>query len=89
MAKLTRRGFIKDATAGAAAVGAIAVVPGMAVAHAAPKDWTARASAKKVEGPLVAHVRNYATGEVAILVGTREIIVHDHALVSRLVKATE
>jgi hypothetical protein len=89
MAKMTRRGFIKDATAGAAAVGAIAVVPGMAAVHAAPKDWAAHASGAQVEGPLVAHVRNFKTGEVAVLVGTREVIIHDHALVSRLVRATE
>ncbi|HVS48140.1 MAG TPA: hypothetical protein VHJ99_04485 [Candidatus Dormibacteraeota bacterium] len=36
---------------------------------------------------MVAHVRNVTTGEVALLVGTREIIYRDPALVARLVGA--
>jgi hypothetical protein len=36
----------------------------------------------------VLHVRNLSTGEVAILVGTREIVYHDPELIKRLVKAT-
>jgi hypothetical protein len=36
---------------------------------------------------MVAHVRNANTGEVALMVGTREIIYRDPGLVARLVGA--
>jgi hypothetical protein len=37
--------------------------------------------------PLVAHVSNLATGELSIMSGTKEIILHDADLVMRLLKA--
>jgi hypothetical protein len=36
-------------------------------------------------GPMLIHVRDVATGEVAMMVGTRELIYRDPVLVSRLV----
>jgi hypothetical protein len=36
---------------------------------------------------MIAHVSNIATGEVALLVGAREIIFHDPEFVARLMKA--
>ncbi len=84
MADLTRGGFIKKTSAGAATLGALAVAPGLVTAaQAAPEAHAASASSES----LVAHVRNVATGEIALLVGTREIVIHDHALVRRLIKA--
>jgi hypothetical protein len=61
-------------------------MPALASAHAAGPIHTASA-AGAVAGPLVAYVRNAATGEVTILHGTREIVVHDPELVKRLVHA--
>lgn len=86
MAKVTRRGFIAKSSAGAAAVGALAVAPGLAAAHAAPKAPLAGGSVLLNEA-LVAHVRDAASGEIAILVGDREVIVRDRELVARLVQA--
>ena len=43
-----------------------------------PVDLTA------VGDDVVAHVRDASTGEVALLVGTRELVYHDPALVGRL-----
>ena len=37
-------------------------------------------------GPMVVHVRDLATAEVAMMVGTQEVIYRDPELVSRLVK---
>jgi len=88
MAELTRRGFIKKSSAGAAALGAVAMATQLA--SAAPKSGdalTAGRSAVALKGPLVADVRNAATGEIAILYGTKEIILHDRELVAKLVKA--
>ena len=43
-----------------------------------------RGAAPSVGEPLVAHVRNVATGEIAVLMGTREVVYRDRALVGRL-----
>jgi len=87
MAKLTRRGFIKQTSAGAATIGALAAAPGLALAHTSPRTRVTDLSTAELHEPLVAHVRNVALGEIALLVGTREVIVRDPELVMRLVKA--
>lgn len=87
MAKLTRQGFIKQASLGAAAIGALAVTPGLALAEPASPHASPDPAAGDLHGPLVAHVRDRARGEVAVMVGTREVIVYDHELVRRLVRA--
>lgn len=86
MAKLTRSGFIKKTSAGAATIGALAAAPSLTAAHAASEALAPDHTAALRE-PMLAHVRNAASGEIAILVGTREVIVHDRELVKRLAKA--
>jgi hypothetical protein len=44
-------------------------------------------SAATLRGPLVAHVRDAASGEISLLVGTREIKLHNPELVRQFVKA--
>jgi hypothetical protein len=44
-----------------------------------------RSDTEKV-GPVVAHVRDVARGEIAIYAGTREVVVRDPALVGRLLQ---
>jgi hypothetical protein len=89
VAKVTRNLFLKQASLSAAAIGAVAAVPGMtAAAHAAPKPIAAEDGAPASHrGPLVAHVKDTFSGEISILVGTREIKVHNPELVKQLVKA--
>lgn len=87
MAEVTRRGFIKKTSAGAAALGAMAAVPGLTVAHAAAGVQGSGLTAAELREPLVAHVRNVATGEIAVLVGEREIIIQDRELAARLARA--
>jgi len=43
--------------------------------------------ASEIDGPIVAHIRDLATGEIGIFHGTEEIIVHDSILASRLAQA--
>jgi hypothetical protein len=38
-------------------------------------------------GPVVAHVRDLSTGEVALFNGTREVVVRDPQLANNLVRA--
>jgi hypothetical protein len=89
MAKLTRRGFIKKTSVGAATFGALVTVPGLAEVDAASRPHAARGLAAEHHAPLLAHVRNRATGEIALLVGTREVVIHDRELVKRLMKAAQ
>lgn len=85
MAKLTRQALLTQATVGAATMGALMTVPALATAQAASEG---RATELAAHEPLMAYVRDAAKGEIAVLVGTREVIVRDHEMVKRLVKAT-
>lgn len=87
MATLTRRALLRQTSVGAASLGALAAVPGLASAYAASALRATDRSGVTLHEPLAAYVRDMAAGEIALLVGAREIIVHDHELVRRLVKA--
>jgi Ubiquitinol-cytochrome C reductase Fe-S subunit TAT signal len=75
----SRRNFLVCAGAGAAAVGAAVFAP---EAAAAPVRAPAGAS-----GPLVAYVTDMRAGELTLMVGEREIVVHDPDLAARLARA--
>ena len=83
MAKSSRRSFLVLAGTGAAVAGTAAVLPGASAEAAAPAAPTAAKGAAH-PGPLVAHVRNTKTGEIAVLVGESEVVVHDKDLAHRL-----
>ena len=75
MNQSTRRGFIALTGSGVATV---------AVAPAALAQ-SGRAEAQSSKGALMlAHVRDAATGEIALMAGEREVVVHDRALVAAL-----
>ncbi len=87
MAKLTRRGFFRQTTMSAATLGAMASVPGLTMFLDSPDDPVTEISPGAIAGPLVAHIRDAGTGEISLLVGTRELVFRDTDLVARLVKA--
>jgi hypothetical protein len=86
MAHVSRQRFLSHAAAGAAVAGAFAASPAISLARAAarPRPVANRAG---VQEPLIAHVRDAARGEIAIMQGTHEVIVHDPDLVRRLLAA--
>ena len=99
MSELSRRVFLKGGTAAVVAAGAISAIPGLpalvgAVETQGPADVGAAESAV-AEGessvsmtePLVAHVRDLASGEIGLFSGTREITVLDPRLAAALVRA--
>jgi hypothetical protein len=45
------------------------------------------ASSTGLSAPLVAHIRDLATGEIGLFSGTREVILHDPQLAARLARA--
>ena len=77
-----------------AAAGAVATVPGIADEVVASESQLPAADAA-IEGeagaltePLVAHVRDLATGEIGLFAGTREVVVRDPGLATRLFRAS-
>lgn len=79
-----RRRFITQTSIAAAA---LAIVPALSHVQLAPSAPAAPSPAPALAEPLTAFVRDAKTGEVALFVGTREVIVRDAALVARLVQA--
>jgi hypothetical protein len=71
----SRRTVLKAASVAAAAG------PGAAVA--APRE---REDGPAHDGALVVYVRDYRTGELAVMSGEHEVIHHDRALATRLAR---
>ena len=99
MSELSRRVFLKGGTAVAVAAGALSSIPGLpaligTAETQGPADAGAAESATAEAGssltmgePLVAHVRDLASGEIGLFAGTREITVLDPRLAAALVRA--
>jgi hypothetical protein len=92
MQDISRRGFLKVARNGIAAAGIVAVAPTALAATAGaaikPKVAKKEATVRPVSSTenLVVHIPNPRSGEIHFMVGTREVVRHDRALVARLVR---
>jgi len=87
---LSRRVFIRRGMEGAAAVTvAVPVLPALVgtVAGEAPEAEDSVAGVSAAE-PLVARIRDVASGEVELFLGERQVTYHDPALVTRLLQAS-
>ncbi len=80
MTRNSRRTLLKSAAAGAAAIGLVGAGGGLVGSRTA-----ANGSIETTSEPLVAYVSDARKGEVVVMVGTREIVRRDAALVARLV----
>jgi len=80
MTRHSRRTLLKSAAAGAAAIGLVGAGRGLTGSATAVKS-----SVETSSEPLVAYVSDARKGEVVVMVGTREIVRRDAALVARLV----
>ncbi len=87
MANLTRHGFLRKTSAGAIAVGALAALPGAALAATRPKSAISPGTEALTAEPFVVYVRNPAAGEMVVLVGAEEFTYTDRALAARLWQA--
>ncbi len=86
MSELTRRRFLVGTSAGVgvAVAGALTALPAVlpaAGAHLGVSNQPLDPNA----GPMVLHVRDVASGEVALMAGTTEVVYRDQELVRRLV----
>jgi nitrous oxide reductase len=78
MNELTRRRFVRTSAGAAAGITAI----GAMTASRADAD----AAAAHTE-PVVAYLKDPSTGEISIMHGDRESVIHDRALAGRLARA--
>ncbi|WP_405059607.1 twin-arginine translocation signal domain-containing protein [Kribbella sp. NBC_01505] len=88
MSDATRRGFLVFAGAGSvAAVGAVAAPK---IFGDRPADAATQLEAADLTNAesFVVHVKNVQKGELAIMVGEREVLVTDRELAARLAGAT-
>jgi len=84
--KMTRGSFLGKTAAATATLGALLAMPGVSDA-ALPAPSSFGLTKEELAGPVVVHVRDFATGEMAILAGTREIVFRDREFVNRLRRA--
>jgi hypothetical protein len=94
MNSFERRVFLTRGSVAVAAAGIATAVPGLASGLISIEQEAPEAEAV-IEGegaamtePLVAHVRDLATGEIGLFSGTQEIVFHDPGLAARLFNAT-
>ena len=90
MKDVTRRGFIRTTAAaagGLAAAGALGAAP--QIAGAISKRDPGTPLAEGAPQPMVAYVRDASRGEIALMVGDREVTYHDSEIVSRFIRAAQ
>jgi anaerobic selenocysteine-containing dehydrogenase len=96
MSDITRRSFLKQGGATAAAAGALVATPKVlrgptskkAKPAAPARTTTAAARKAKATHNLVVHIPDTRKDEVRLLVADREVVVHDRDLVARLSRAS-
>jgi hypothetical protein len=99
MQSIERRAFLTRGSMAIAAAGIATAVPGLAsglvaAEQEAPEaqgmvsELTAAGETVSMDEPLVAHVRDLATGEIGLFSGTQEIVLHDPSLAARLFHAS-
>jgi hypothetical protein len=82
----SRRTFLIAGSTTAAVAGVVAAgvtAPAMARTHSKPVSTPANAL------PLVAHIADPSSGVLSVLVGEREVVLHDPDLVGRIVRAAD
>ena len=86
---LSRRGFLKAAAVGAAAAGVVAIAPKV-LTSATNSSTTSSEEADvplgRITGPVVAYVRDVSTGEVVVMMGSKEVVRRDPSLATRLAR---
>lgn len=83
----TRRSFLATAGAGAAAVGIGALAPSAGAATPQRAANKPAETPQHAAGALVAHVPDVHGDTLTVMVGEREVVVHDRELVARLATA--
>jgi hypothetical protein len=91
MTELSRRAFLARSGASVVTAGLVAAIPTIAGAEAKhnPSERQSPAASTDTQGArssLVVHVPDPRTGEVHFMIGTKEVVHKDSALVARLMR---
>lgn len=78
MSETSRRNFLAAAGVSAAAVGAVGAAAGAAAA---------KPGVKRAQEPVVVLIDDHRSSEIRLLIGDREVVVHDRDLVTRILNA--
>src|SRR2546428_5127694 len=79
--KMSRRSFLQKTAVGAAAVGAMSAAPTILKMT---ENVQASPPAGDLNSPVMAYVKDAATGTVVVMWGTQEIVTRDPGLANRL-----
>ncbi|MDA8331417.1 MAG: hypothetical protein M0027_09490 [Candidatus Dormibacteraeota bacterium] len=94
MNKVTRRVFLRRASLGVAAVGVATTVPGFLRGSVKPTTKTSPNSARPLatvaqEGPLVAHIQDVSSGQITLMIGSREVTYQNREMANQLLLAAQ
>ncbi len=98
MDNLSRRNFLKRGSVAVAGAGMLAAVPmsgllpelmgpAEAAAPAADAGTADLAQGGEIGDTLIAHIRNLGTGEIGVMQGTNEVVIHDPQMAAKLAQA--
>ena len=95
MSEFSRRVFLTRGSIAVAAAGVATSIPNLTSALAAGETEAPAAESAVADGasatmsePLIAYVRDLATGEIGLFSGEREVVFHDSTLATRLFNAS-
>jgi hypothetical protein len=84
--RVSRRGFLKTAAAGAAAAGVAATAPALISGKIPLPGWFDGSPPADGE-PIVAYIGDARTGDIVLMAGERKVRIRDFGLVSRFLRA--
>ena len=99
MENVSRRGLLRNGSLAVVGVGLVAAAPGAGLAAKASEAGAAGRSpatapesaalpaGARLDGPLVAHVKDLSTGEIGVYLGTSEVSFRDPQLAAKLYRA--
>ena len=87
MNPLSRRTFLGRGSIGVVLASSLAAMPVLGTVLKMPFSALGSGSRSSMAEPLIVHVRDAASGEIALLFGTRKVIHRDADLVARLYAA--
>jgi hypothetical protein len=87
MAKVTRRTFLSTTVGAAGGVAAMGLLAGPSTLVEAAQNDADASDGPVSSAPMTAYVRDAATGEIAVMVGHREVVTKDPQLIRRLQRA--
>ena len=87
MAKVTRRTFLSTTVGAAGGVAAMGLIAGPSTLVEAAQSVAGAGDAPEASTPMTAYVRDAATGEIAVMVGHKEVVTRNPALIRQLQRA--